>query len=82
MIQEEDAHLLEMAVEGPYHPRIECSREEYFVNKKEKSRRICSLKRPNTMRMCRCGERKKKYDSYKNKRKLQRMAMSNTLCII
>ena len=72
MIQEEDTHLLEM-VEGPYRPRIEHSREEYFVNKKEKGRRICCMKRPNTMRTSGCGERKKNYDSYKNKRKLQRM---------
>ena len=34
MIQEEDAHLLE-TVEGPYHPRIERSREENFAEKKE-----------------------------------------------
>ena len=34
MIRQEDAHLLE-TVEGPYHPRIERSRDEYFAKKKE-----------------------------------------------
>ena len=34
MIREEDAHLLE-TVEGPYHPRIKRSREEYLAKKKE-----------------------------------------------
>ena len=78
MIREEDAHLLE-TVEGPYHPRIECSWEEYLA--KKKSRRIYRIKRPITMRTSGCGRRKKNCDSYKNKRKLQGMAMSNALCI-
>ena len=38
MIREEDAHLLE-TVEGPYHPRIERSREEYFAKKKEEEQK-------------------------------------------
>ena len=47
----------------------------------EKSRRICRIKRPITMRTSGCGRRKKNCESYKNKRKLQGMAMSNALCI-
>ena len=38
MIQEEDALLLE-AVEPPYHPRIERSKDEYFMKKKEEEQR-------------------------------------------
>ena len=38
MIREEDAHLLE-AVEPPYHPRIERSRDKYFMKKKEEEQR-------------------------------------------
>ena len=38
MIREEDAHLLE-TVDGPYHPRIERSREEYFAKKKEEEQK-------------------------------------------
>ena len=38
MLREEDAHLLE-TVEGPYHPRIERSREEYFSKKKEEEQK-------------------------------------------
>ena len=36
MIQGEGAHLLEM-VEGPYHPRIKHSREEYFTKKRRRA---------------------------------------------
>ena len=69
MIREEDAHLLE-TVEGPYHPRIERSREEYFAKRKKKSRRIWRIRRPSTMRTSGCGQRKRNYDSSKNKKKL------------
>ena len=33
MTRQEDAHLREK-VEGPYHPRIEHSREEYFAKER------------------------------------------------
>ena len=38
LIREEDAHLLD-SVEGPYHPRIERSREEYFAKKKQEEQK-------------------------------------------
>ena len=43
MIRQEDAHLLEN-VEGPYHPTIERSREEYFAKKKEEEQTIVEEK--------------------------------------
>lgn len=43
MIRQEDAHLLE-TVEGPYHPRIERSRDEYFAKKKEEERKMLEEK--------------------------------------
>ena len=46
MIREEDAHLLE-TVEGPYHPRIERSREEYFAKKKEEEQKNLQDKASN-----------------------------------
>jgi len=39
MMRAEDAHLLE-SVEGPYHPNIERSREQYFSRKKEDHRML------------------------------------------
>ena len=46
MFREEDAHLLE-TVEGPYHPRIERSREEYFAKKKEEEQKNLQDKASN-----------------------------------
>ena len=46
MIREEDAHLLE-TVEGPYHPRVERSREEYFAKKKEEEQKNLQDKASN-----------------------------------
>ena len=46
MIREEDAHLLE-TVEGPYYPRIERSREEYFAKKKEEEQKNLQDKASN-----------------------------------
>ena len=43
MMKEEDAHLLE-SVNGPYHPNIERSREEYFARKKEEDQRMLEKK--------------------------------------
>ena len=43
MIKEQDAHLL-VSVEGPYHPTIERSREEYFARKKEQDQRMLEEK--------------------------------------
>ena len=43
MIRQEDAHLLE-TVEGPYRPRIERSRDEYFTKKKEEERKMLEEK--------------------------------------
>ena len=43
MISQEDAHLLEN-VEGPYHPTIERSREEYFAKKKDEEQKILEEK--------------------------------------
>ena len=43
MIREEDAHLLE-SVNGPYHPNIERSREEYFAKKRQEDPRILEKK--------------------------------------
>ena len=34
MMREEHAHLLE-SIEGPFHPEIERSRNDYFARKKE-----------------------------------------------
>ena len=39
MIREEDSHLLE-SVNGPYHPNIERSREEYLAKKRQEGRRV------------------------------------------
>ena len=39
MIRQEDAHLLE-TVQGPYHPTIERSRDEYFAKKKEEEQKM------------------------------------------
>ncbi|XP_078383761.1 uncharacterized protein LOC144666234 isoform X2 [Oculina patagonica] len=38
MLREEDANLLE-SVDGPYHPNIEKTREEYFANKRAEEER-------------------------------------------
>ena len=43
MIREEDAHLLQ-SVNGPYHPNIERSREEYFTKKRQEDQRILEKK--------------------------------------
>ena len=43
MIRQEDAHLLE-TVEGPYHPTIERSREDYFAKKKEEEQEMLEEK--------------------------------------
>lgn len=43
MLREEHAHLLE-SVEGPYHPDIERSRNEYFTRKKEEEQRTLEMK--------------------------------------
>ena len=43
MIRQEDAHLLE-TVEGPYHPTIERSREDYFAKKKEEEQEMLAKK--------------------------------------
>ena len=39
MIRPEDAHLLE-TVQGPYHPTIARSRDEYFAKKKEEEQKM------------------------------------------
>ena len=64
MIREEDAQLLE-TVEGPYHPRIERSREEYFTKKKEEQKNLqdeASKYYENEW----VWAKEKNYDSYKN----------------
>ena len=43
MLKEEDAHLLQ-SVNGPYHPNIEHSRDQYFAKKKEEDRRVLEKK--------------------------------------
>ena len=43
MIREVHAHLLE-SVNGPYHPNIERSREEYFAKKRQEDQRILEKK--------------------------------------
>ena len=43
MIREEDAHLLE-SFNGPFHPNIERSREEYFARKREEDQRVLEKK--------------------------------------
>ena len=43
MLKEEDAHLLQ-SVNGPYHPNIEHSRDQYFAKKKEEDRRLLEKK--------------------------------------
>ena len=43
MLKEEDAHLLE-SVNGPYHPNIERSRDQYFTRKKEEDQRMLEKK--------------------------------------
>ena len=43
MIREENAHLLE-SVNGPYHPNIERSREEYVAKKRQEDNRILEKK--------------------------------------
>jgi len=39
MLKEEDTHSLQ-SVNGPYHPNIERSREQYFVRKKDEDQRM------------------------------------------
>jgi len=46
MIRQEDAHLLE-TVEGPYHPTIERSREDYLAKKKEQEQEMLEEKAAN-----------------------------------
>jgi len=43
MLREEDAHLLQ-SVDGPYHPNIEKTREEYFAKKKAEEERALKEK--------------------------------------
>ena len=43
MLREEDAHLLQ-SVDGPYHPNIEKTREEYFTKKKAEEERALKEK--------------------------------------
>ena len=43
MLKEEDAHLLQ-SVNGPYHPNIERSRDQYFTRKKEEDQRMLEKK--------------------------------------
>lgn len=43
MLKEEDAHLLQ-TVDGPYHPNIEKTREEYFAKKKAEEERALKEK--------------------------------------
>ena len=43
MLREEDAHLL-LTVNGPYHPNIEKTREEYFAKKKAEEERVLKEK--------------------------------------
>ena len=43
MLKEEDAHLLQ-SVNGPYHPHIERSREQYFARKKDEDQRMLEKK--------------------------------------
>lgn len=43
ILKEEDAHLLQ-SVNGPYHPNIERSRDQYFARKKEEDQRTLEKK--------------------------------------
>ena len=43
MLREEDSHLLQ-TVDGPYHPNIEKTREEYFAKKKAEEERVLKEK--------------------------------------
>ena len=43
MLKEEDAHLLQ-SVNGPYHPNIERSRDQYFARKKQEDQRMLEKK--------------------------------------
>ena len=43
MLKEEDAHLLQ-SVNGPYHPNIEQSRDQYFARKKQEDQRMLEKK--------------------------------------
>ena len=43
MLREEHAHLL-TSIEGPYHPEIEQSRNEYFARKREEEQRTLEVK--------------------------------------
>ena len=43
MLKEEDAHLLQ-SVNGPYHPNIERSRDQYFAKKREEDQRMLEKK--------------------------------------
>ena len=43
MIREEDAFLLQ-SVNGPYHPNVERSRDEYFAKKRQEDQRILEQK--------------------------------------
>ena len=43
MLRQEDAHLLQ-SVDGPYHPNIEKTREEYFAKKKAEEERALKEK--------------------------------------
>ena len=43
MLREEDAHLLQ-SVDGPYHPNIEKTREEYLTKKKAEEERALKEK--------------------------------------
>ena len=43
MLREEDAHLLQ-SVNGPYHPNIERSRDQYFARKKQEDQRMLEKK--------------------------------------
>lgn len=76
MIREGDAHLLEN-VEGPFHPRIERARDEYFTRKKEEEQRNLQDKALKYFENAHdgCEQRRKNFGSHNSKKRRQRIRM-------
>ena len=80
MLREEDAHLLQ-SVDGPYHPKIEKTREKYFAKKKAEEERALKEKLKATTKMNELWSKKNSCKIFKEKKMQRRIQTPNVLSL-
>lgn len=79
LMKEEDSDLLQ-SVDGPYHPNIERTREQYFAKKKaEEERQLAEKARAYYQDEWVLGKEKKKCRTFRNKKTPPQIQRRNAL---